>query len=235
MHRRTALALSALAVPAVLLPATAAAAAPGGGNGNGNSKAHAAHDTGHSSDKGNGNGTQVYRSTLMELNDSGATGKVMLRLRGDELTIRIKAEGLLPNAVHAQHIHGEGNRECPPMSAAGADGVLNVLEGAPFYGPIVTSLTVTGDTSPAAGLSVEIMPVADDKGRIDYRRTITLPEDVSNDLEDYQIVQHGVDLNGSGGYDAGPGESEIAPGVPLEVTVPANCGTIDHVGHDHSH
>ena len=218
MNRRTALALTALAVPAALLPATAATATPGG------------------NDDGNGKGTQVYSSSLMELNDSGATGKVMLRLKGDQLTIRIKADGLLPNAVHAQHLHGEGTSECPPMSAdTDEDGVLTVPEGAVFYGGIVKSLTVRGDTSPAAALAVEIMPVADDKGRIDYRRTITVPEDVSSDLEDYQIVQHGVDLNDSGAYDAEPGQSVIAPGVPLEVTVPANCGTIEHVGHDHQH
>ena len=218
MNRRIAVALTALAVPAALLPATAATAAPGGHGGD------------------SGKGTQVYRSMLMELNDSGATGKAMLRLDGNELTIRIKARGLVPNQVHAQHIHGEGNRECPPMSAAGTDGLLSVLEGVPFYGPIVTSLTTSGDTSPAAGLSLEIMPVADDRGRIDYRRTITLPADVSTDLEDYQIVQHGIDVNGNGMYDFSAGESDIAPGAPFEATAPANCGTIEQVGgHGHGH
>ena len=180
-------------------------------------------------------GTQVFHSTLTELNDSGATGRATLRLRGDELTIRIKARGLLPNSVHAQHIHGEGTNECPPMSAAGSDGVLNVLEGAPFYGPIVSSLTVRGSTAPSAALDVEIMPVADERGRIDYRRTLTLPADVAADLEDYQIVQHGVDLNDSGAYDFGPGVSELTSAFPLEATVPANCGTIEQRGHQHDH
>ncbi len=217
MNRRTALALTALAVPAVLLPATAATAA--GGNG-----------------ADGGKGTQVFRSMLLELNDSGATGTAMLRLRGDQLDIRIKASGLVPNQVHAQHIHGEGNMECPPPSAdKDGDGLVGVLEGVPFYGPIVTSLTTSGDTSPAAGLTLEIMPVADDRGRIDYRRTLTLPADVSTDLEDYQIVQHGIDVNGNGMYDFSAGESDIAPGAPFEATAPANCGTIEHVGHGHSH
>lgn len=138
----------------------------------------------------------------------------------------IEARGLLPNAPHAQHIHGEGQSVCPPMEAAGEDGVLTVVEGVPFYGGIVASLTVTGGTSPAQALA--LMPVADDKGRIDYRRTITVPDDVAEDLEDYQIVQHGVDLNGSGAYD-GEAESSVAPGVPLEVTAPADCGTIERV------
>ncbi len=178
----------------------------------------------------------MFRTQLMELNDSGATGKVQMQLRGNELTIRIKARGLLPNTPHAQHIHGEGNSECPTMKAdVNRDGVLNTLEGLPFYGPIVTSLTVKGDTSPAAALDLEIMPVADDKGRIDYRRTITLPEDVAENLEDFQIVQHGVDLNGNGMYDFGPGESELNPAFPLEGTVPANCGTISEAGDGSGH
>ena len=222
MHRRTALALSALAIPAVLLPATAATAAPG-------------HDKGSSASAAKSNGTQVFRSQLMELNDSGATGTAKLQLRGDELTIRIQARGLVPNLVHAQHIHGIGNSECPPMSAAGTDGLLSTADGLPFYGPIVTSLTVRGDTSPAAGLSIELMPVADDRGRIDYRRTITLPEKVASDLEAFQIVQHGIDVNDNGAYDFGAGPSELDASLPQEATAPANCGTIDRVGHAHSH
>lgn len=212
MNRRTSLVLTALAVPALVLPATAAAAG---------------------SDRSSG--TQNYRATLEELNHSGATGTAKLQLRGDQLTVTIKARGLLPNSVHAQHIHGKGTSECPPPSAAGADGILNVVEGVPFYGPIVTSLTTSGDTSAAAGLAVDLMPVADDRGRIDYRRTVTLPADASRDLEDYQVVQHGVDLNGSGAYDFGPGPSELNAAFPLEATVPANCGTIDHLGHGHGH
>lgn len=177
--------------------------------------------------------TQVYRSTLSELNGSGATGFAVMQLRGNELTIRIKARGLLPNSVHAQHIHGEGNSECPPASAAGEDGVLTTVDGLPFYGPIRASLTVTGSTAASAALDVEIMPVADSRGRIDYSRTIALPTDVAADLHDHQIVQHGVDLNGTGGYDFGPGESPLNPAFPLEATVPATCGTIDHVAHQH--
>ena len=226
MNRRTALALSALAVPAVLLPATTASASSGSDHG---SKAE------HTSMDEHGHGAQVYRSTLMQLNDSGATGRVVMRLKGDDLTVRIKARGLVPNQPHAQHIHGKGSSECPTMSAAGADGLLSVLEGVPFYGPIVKSLTVSGDTSPKAALTIELMPVADEKGRIDYRRTIDLPDDVSKHLEDYQIVQHGIDVNHNGMYDFSAGPSEIAPAFPFEATAPANCGTIERVGHSHSH
>lgn len=171
--------------------------------------------------------TQVFRAELDELNDSGAFGTAHLRLRGNELSIRIRARGLAPNLVHAQHIHGIGNSECPPSAAAGTDGILSTADGLPFYGPIVSSLTTSGDTSPAAGLTIELMPVADARGRIDYRRVITLPAAVAADLDAFQIVQHGVDFNDNDAYDFSAGPSELNEAFPQEATAPANCGTID--------
>ena len=181
---------------------------------------------------------QNFRVELESLNDSGATGVAKLQLQGDQLRIRIRANGLVPNVVHAQHIHGVGSGECPgadlmPSTFTQPDGTpvdfLSTSDGAPFYGPIVSSLTTEGDTSPAAGLEVAIMPVADDKGRIRYDRTITLPTEVAANITEFQIVQHGVDFNGNGGYDfEGAGESDLDPALPQEATAPANCGTIDH-------
>ena len=179
------------------------------------------------------NRAQVFRAELTELNDSGARGDAKLRLKGNQLTIRIRATGLAPNLVHAQHIHGVGNSECPPPSAAGPDGVLSTADGLPFYGPIVSSLTTRGDTSPAAGLDIEVMPVADSNGRVDYRRTITVPNQVAANLEAFQIVQHGVDLNDNSQYDFGAGASELDAAFPQEATAPANCGTIEHRHHRH--
>lgn len=181
---------------------------------------------------------QTFRVELDALNDSGAHGVARLRLEGDQLTIKIRANGFAPNLVHAQHIHGVGNSECPapdsmPSMHTRADGTvqsfLSTSDGAPSYGPIVSSLTTEGDTSPAAGLAIELMPVADAKGRIRYERTITVDPEVAADITSFQIVQHGVDFNDSGDYDfdaAGP--SDLAETVPQEATAPATCGTIDH-------
>ncbi len=182
---------------------------------------------------GEDNHTMVYRAELKALNSSGAHGVANLRLRGDRLDIRIDAQGLLPNSVHAQHIHGVGTSECPPPSAAGPDGVLSTTDGLPFYGGIVSSLTTRGDTSPAAGLTIEIMPVADANGEMHYRRSITLPHDVAANLGAFQIVQHGVDLNHNGLYDFGAGPSELDARLPQEATAPADCGTIDPIANHH--
>ena len=179
--------------------------------------------------------THVFSAELNSLNGSGAEGHAMLRLKGNQLDIRINATGLVPNLVHAQHIHGVGNSECPPPSAAGADGILSTAEGLPFYGPIVSSLTTSGDTSPAAGLSIEIMPVADANGEIHYHRSITLPAAVASNLGAFQIVQHGVDFNHNNAYDFGAGPSELDAALPQEATAPADCGTIEPIGHQHGH
>ncbi len=185
--------------------------------------------------EGNDHHTMVYRAKLKSLNNSGAHGVAKLRLTGDQLDIRIDASGLLPNSVHAQHIHGVGTSECPPPSAAGPDGILSTADGLPFYGGIVTSLTTRGDTSPAAGLTIAIMPVADADGEIHYRRTITLPHNVAANLGAFQIVQHGVDFNHNGAYDFAAGPSELDASLPQEATAPADCGTIDPVAKHHHH
>ena len=161
-----------------------------------------------------------------------------LRLQGDQLHISIRARGLAPNLVHAQHIHGVGSGECPPpalmpSSHQQSDGTvqrfLSTSDGAPFYGPIVSSLTTEGETTPAQGLTVEVMPVADEQGRIRYDRVITLPAEVAENITDFQIVQHGVDFNGNAAYDFdSAGASDLDPAFPQEATAPANCGTINH-------
>ena len=177
--------------------------------------------------------TRVYRVQLNELNDSGATGQAVLRVKGTTLSVHLIARGLAPNLVHAQHIHGIGNSECPPNGFdPNGDGVTSTAEGVPFYGPIAASLTTSGDTSPAAGLTIELMPVADAQGRINYKRTFTVDQSIARNLAAFQVVQHGVDLNGNGMYDFSAGSSELNPAFPQEATAPADCGTIEPV---HSH
>lgn len=99
-------------------------------------------------------GFETYAAVFDTLNDSGVTGVASITRDGDELTVTINAAGLEPNMPHAQHIHGlfEGDptseaREAkdsvtPPDSAdTDGDGFVEVLEGVPFYGPIILPLT----------------------------------------------------------------------------------------------
>ncbi len=57
-----------------------------------------------------------------------------------------------------------------------------------------------------------------------YSRTLTLPADVAANLGDFAIVQHGIDVDGSGKYDGA--SSDIKPEIPLEGTLPTNRGKI---------
>lgn len=85
------------------------------------------------------------------------------------------------------------------------------------------SFTTSGDTSPASGLALDRMPVAKDNGKLTFRRTIELPAEVADNLDEKHIVVHGHDIDGDGGYDAGP---ITALGAPLEAELPVACGEI---------
>ncbi|GAA2676243.1 LPXTG cell wall anchor domain-containing protein [Actinoplanes palleronii] len=177
---------------------------------------------------------------LDALNHSGASGAATLTaLSNGDLKISIRSTGLVPNAPHAQHLHGstEGmDFHCPDMSAdSDGNGYVSTEEGMPDYGDIFVSLTTKGDTTPKSGLAVDRMPMADAKGNLSYDRTIPgaeLPAGTIAHLKDLHVVEHGIDANKNGKYDlAGLGESTLAKaaglkGIPEEVTDPAVCGMV---------
>ena len=173
----------------------------------------------------------MFQADLEPLNNSGASGTANLALEGDQLTADIASEGLAPGLPHAQHIHGleQAMSECPTiLNDQNGDNLVNTTEGEPSYGPILTSLTTEGDTSPESALAVDRFPVANEDGTLTYDRTFGVPANVADRLEEFAIVQHGVDLNGNGVYDfEAAGASDLDPNLPQEATIPANCGTIE--------
>ncbi|GAA4663219.1 hypothetical protein GCM10023347_13690 [Streptomyces chumphonensis] len=173
---------------------------------------------------------QAYQVDLETLNESGASATALVSLEGRELTVKIQAEGLVPGAPHAQHIHGstEGHDfHCPDPSAdEDNDGIVSTVEGLPDYGDINISLTTEGDTSKDSGLAVDRFPTADQDGNLTYERTLTVSQDVADHFKDLHIVQHGIDVNGNGKYDNEAGMSPLDDKLPLEATAPANCGMV---------
>ena len=182
----------------------------------------------------------TLNANLTELNGSGASATVTAELRNRRIQhIEVHASGLTPDAPHAQHIHfGEqALNECPTLALDGnGDGRLNTAEGIPAYGPIVVSLTTTGDTTPASGLAVDRFPVAEN-GSYDYSRDrfriTTAVEGMSaKEIADGiraglgVVVIHGIDYNGNGIYDFSQGASELDPSLPREATDPAACGLL---------
>jgi hypothetical protein len=167
---------------------------------------------------------------------SDVNGHATLRLTGRTLDINLSAAGLTPGEPHAMHIHGDTQaaNECPGIGAdtntgdaidpssfipGTPDGLISLGEGLPDYGPIDVSLTATGDTSPASGLSLERFLTADSTGRIVYHRSVVVPKDVAKNLGNLHIVVHGADL---------PGDADHSSLSSLfEATLPVACGEID--------
>jgi hypothetical protein len=181
---------------------------------------------------------------LQENNHSGVTGRATLTADDNGgLTVELHAQGLVPGVPHAQHLHGAlGGHHfmCPSMADdTDGDGLLTNEEASGEYGNVFFALTTRGDTSARSGLDLSRMPVADSRGRIDYRRTFTpdeVPDGLLDQLSTVHVVEHGIDVNHNGKYDmAGAGVSTVAKnlgvvGVPEEVTDPASCGVVTGAG-----
>ena len=179
-------------------------------------------------------------ATLEPSNDSGVTGTASLTATDDGgLRVVIHAAGHVPGVPHAQHLHGAaggGHFMCPSAANdADGDGLLTNEEAAGEYGNVFLALTTEGDASPASGLAVDRMPVADAAGHIEYERTFAageLPDGLVERLSEVHVVQHGIDVNGNDRYDmAGAGVSTFAenlgvPDIPEEATDPASCGVV---------
>ncbi|ACU72480.1 conserved hypothetical protein [Catenulispora acidiphila DSM 44928] len=176
-------------------------------------------------------GSATYMATLNPLNHAGGSGSLMLQLTGDKAVITENVHGLATTFMgaaypHVQHIHIGAAGTCPSGTSAdkNGDGVISTTEGAPFYGGIGTTLSVSGDTSPAAGTDVKIAPSG---GSFDYSRTITLDSATVSSIESGKavIVVHGLDPTTlSAQAQAEP--SDLVPSLPLAATSPALCGPL---------
>ena len=171
-------------------------------------------------------------ANLKPIPGSGVTGSgtAMVKVSGTTITVTMAATGLLANQPHAAHIHfgASARHECPTLGDdTNKDGHLNTTEGAPAYGPVVVSLTKTGDTSAKSVLAVDRFDTAPG-GRISYQRgSITVAAAVATAISKGQavVVIHGVDYNKDGKYD-GAVKSDLNPALPTEATDPALCGAL---------
>ena len=197
-----------LAVPTLALGALALSGAPA-----------MAHEGDHS-----------YQATLGQLNCSSASGSVMLHVNGDQAHVALNVSGLAPTFndapyPHVQHIHVGAKGQCPaPAADTNGDGVISTTEGAPSYGKIGTTLSTSGDTSPAAGLDLKL---AGQGGSYTIDRTFELNAETKKALHDGTavVVVHGLDpatLSAAGQA----AKSDLVPSLPLAATSPALCGTL---------
>lgn len=171
-----------------------------------------------------------YQATLSPLNHVNGSGDVTIRLSGDQATISEHFSGLAATFggnpyPHVQHIHGGADGQCPTTSAdKNGDGVISTTEGQPAYGPILTTLSTSGDTSPKAGTS---LPVAPSGASTTYHRTITLDSKTMQSLTSGTavVVVHGLDPSTLSKKAQGE-KSDLVPSLPLAATSPALCGVL---------
>lgn len=171
-----------------------------------------------------------YQAQLNALNHSSASGTLMISLNGSQATITEHVSGLADKFggnpyPHVQHIHIGAKGQCPTTSAdTNGDGVISTTEGAPSYGGIGTTLSKSGDTSPAAGTTLTVAPSG---ASFDYSRTITLDSKTMASLKDGTavVVVHGLDPATLSKTAQGE-KSDLVPSLPLAATSPALCGTL---------
>lgn len=177
-------------------------------------------------------GTVNANLNPIEGSEVDGSGTAMVKVTGNTITVTMAAQGLLPNQPHAAHIHfgADARHECPTLGDdSNDDGRLNTTEGAPAYGPIVVSLTKTGDTSPDSALDVKRFDTAKG-GEINYERgSIKVKSGVAEAIADGKsvVVIHGVDHNDDGKY-SGKEKSDLDPKLPTEATDPALCGALSN-------
>jgi hypothetical protein len=175
-------------------------------------------------------GTVNANLNPVEGSEVDGSGTAMVKVTGNTITVTMAAQGLLADQPHAAHIHfgADARHECPTLDDDTDDnGQLNTTEGEPAYGPIVVSLTKTGDTSPDSALAVDRFDTAEG-GEISYERgSIEVDSDVAEAIADGEsvVVIHGVDHNHDGKY-SGDEKSELDESLPAEATDPALCGVL---------
>lgn len=179
-------------------------------------------------------GSTTYMATLKPVPLNGqtsASGTLKLVLTGSKATITEHVTGLAATFTgkpfpHVQHIHGGAKGTCPGSTATtDHDGVISTTEGKPFYGTILTTLSVTpGGTSPKTGTNTTIAPSG---ATITYSRTITLDATTVKSIQagNAVIVVHGLTPS-TAPKAATTEKSALVPSLPLAATAPALCGTL---------
>ena len=158
-----------------------------------------------------------------------ARGKAYFRVINGTLTAVVDmagtepAEGPFPDGIHPQHIHAAD--QCPSAAAdVNGDGIVDVIEGLPFYGPILVPLD--GDISNTTS-EIPTFPFGmGDRGTYHYEAS-TLLQRLEQALGEplnlpaRHVVVHGVDLS-----TPLPMSVQSLPGLPAQITLPVACGEI---------
>jgi hypothetical protein len=183
---------------------------------------------------------RFFKANLSPLNNSGVTGEATFTYMEDgKFEAHINAKNLVPSMVHPQHIHGFGfedknpeNAVCPPMSAAGDDGLLSLEDGQPFYGRILVPLD-----NNLVPLSADEFPMANSNGQQNYLQytklntlvhAINMAYNGEQTRKNISLTKRVVVLHGAYVKDNKIVE-EGTEGAEYVATLPVACGEIEEV------
>jgi len=126
---------------------------------------------------------KTYVATLDALNASGVTGAAQISVKGKQMDVLLEVRGFEPGRVHPQHIHGfnmpKEKSVCPPPEAdANGDGIIEISEGGPFFGPILVNLLPFDQV--------------DAEGNLTFSATFTIEPELLKPLHFRTIVLHGL-------------------------------------------
>jgi hypothetical protein len=177
-------------------------------------------------------GKQVYVALLRPLNEAANGGPVrgiaVVKIDGDAVKVITVVQGLAPEMRHMQHIHGLVSGDlaaCPPSAAdVNKDGVVDVVEGVPFYGPILVPLDDDLDD-----LGAQTYPTSSPEGVVRYaqRGSVSAIEAALGaplDPEKRVIAVHGVRADTQL-----PPTTQTLPGMTPQMTLPVACGELVRV------
>lgn len=126
-----------------------------------------------------------YSVRLKALNDSGVKGTADLMRAGPHLVVRIRATGMEPRQIHAQHLYsfasGDRDSRCPTGALADGDenGLIDSEEGQGAYGRSV--------------LALEPYPTIDADGELDYTLKFDLDPEKLDSLRGGALLLQGTD------------------------------------------
>lgn len=171
-----------------------------------------------------------YQADLVQLNNSGASGVIIVQLDGNQATVTQRVSGLAATLTgspypHLQQIYIDGQGKCPTAgSDTGQNGVVDTADGKLAYGAVGSTLSMTGDTTAAAATNVATAPTG---SGWNYSRTITLdPQSLASiKAGTAVVVVRGLDPT-TMSASAQAAKSAMDPALALTTTAPALCGTL---------
>lgn len=178
----------------------------------------------------------TYTGDISSLNANynnylNVSGAVNMEVKGDLLTISVRASDLEPNMMHLQMLHGTKDGSpvnCPDISAdINNDLVIDVTELAKSAG--ITMIPLHDDPANMK-IKTDTYPKADSLGNLSYTQTVSM-KSLRNafknefgmkelDLTKFTYIIHGVDKGDL------PESAASVMDVPAHVTLPVGCTVI---------